>query len=482
MLDGVKTLWRRHRLKPGLRALGKAWETGDDARRRVLGMPPLATRQLPYLHPSKLADAVRRLRKQDILTEFASDPWSRNYFLNWWEFSHGETALSSYPWNVTIPVADVCNARCTFCTSWLEGTRVLELAELPQFAEVLPYARLLGIAGHGEPLAHPHCDELFEQMASYLDPRCQSYIITNGVFLKKRKRALERLHVRRYNISLNAASAPTHDTVMGLGPEAFADVIASIENLIEERDRSFGSAGDAGGSYHVNISFVINRDNVHELADFVRLGNRLRVDNIYLRTLSNVSSPSIGLNYHLLPPYLHPEFERHAQAARRAIAESRAVIITDVASWSAPVLSEGFAELVQIRPPATVDRKDALRDRSVRESYARFYDSMTGAGQPLAEAGNLVDTFEDGTDPFHRQTPYACHFVYHDFIINDFNLRLIPCCYMSSVPGFEVVRFDGSRPFMECWNSPAFVTLRQRLQQGPLYGACKKCPAQDARS
>jgi len=488
-MSAIKHVWRRHRLKPGLRVIGTAWEAVDRTRRLVGGLPPADPLQaVPSKEdilrelasdPWSRIQSVRQLSKEDILRAFASDPWSRNYFVNWWEFYHGAAVLSSYPWNITIPIADVCNARCTFCTSWLEGTRVLEISELSHFAEVLPYARLVGIAGHGEPLAHPHCEELFEKLRAYLDPRCQSYIITNGVFLEKRKQALERLNVKTYNISLNAASSRTHDTVMGLGADAFDDTIGAIEDLIAKRD---GPVRSVNRPYCVNISFVINRDNVHEMADFVRLGNKLGVNNIYLRTLSNVSSPAIGLNYHLLPPYLHSEFEKHAEEAKQAMAESRANIVTDVASWGAPVLSQGLANLVQLQPPSVVERKDALRDPSVREAYARFYDDVRGAGQPLREPGRNADIFEDGTNPFHRKPPYNCHFVYHDFIINDFNLRLIPCCYMSSVPGFEVIRFDGTRPFMEYWNSPAFVTLRTRLQQGTLYGACKKCPAQYVRS
>jgi Iron-sulfur cluster-binding domain len=85
---------------------------------------------------------------------------------------------------------------------------------------------------------------------------------------------------------------------------------------------------------------------------------------------------------------------------------------------------------------------------------------------------------DDGSNPYGRTARYRCSFVYHDFIVNDFNMRLIPCCYMAQVPGFEVVRFDSARPFLEYWNSPSFVTLRRRLKEGPLYGACRKCPAQ----
>jgi wyosine [tRNA(Phe)-imidazoG37] synthetase (radical SAM superfamily) len=466
MMHAIKLWWRRHRLKPGARILGKAWEAAGGIRRRARGLPTADPVQ-----------AMRYVRKEDVLSEYASDPWSRNYFLNWWEFYHGVAVLSSYPWNVTIPIADVCNARCTFCTSWLEGTRVLELDEVSHFAEVLPYARLLGIAGHGEPLAHPHCEELFERLGSYLDPRCESYVITNGVFLEKRKQALERLNVTTYNISLNAASSGTHDAVMGLGAEAFADIIASIQRLVAKRDSSVSSIKRP----YVNISFVINRDNVHDMADFIRLGNRLGVDNIYLRTLSAVGSAVIGLNYHLLPPYLHPEFEKHTEEAKQAMAESKANIVTDVASWSAPVLSQEMATLVQLQAPPVVERKDALKDHKLREAYTHFYGDVKGTGQPLSEPEGNADTFEDGANPFLREPPFNCHFVYHDFIINDFNLRLIPCCYMSSVPGFELIRFDGKRPFMEYWNSPAFVSLRTRLQQGPLYGACKRCPAQDVR-
>jgi hypothetical protein len=90
----------------------------------------------------------------------------------------------------------------------------------------------------------------------------------------------------------------------------------------------------------------------------------------------------------------------------------------------------------------------------------------------------MRDDMDDGSNPYGRTAHYRCAFVYHDFIVNDFNMRLIPCCYMSQVPGFEVVRFDGKRPFLEYWNSPAFVMLRRRLKEGPLYGACRKCPAQ----
>jgi wyosine [tRNA(Phe)-imidazoG37] synthetase (radical SAM superfamily) len=415
-----------------------------------------------------LSDLLEKFGKDEITRAYADDPWLCNYFVNIWEYSRGESVLTSYPWNVTVPIADVCNARCTFCTSWLEGTRVLALGEVPRFAEVLRFARLLGIAGHGEPLAHPQCEEIFARMAAYLDPRCESYVITNGVFLEQRLDALRKIHATTFNVSLNAVTPETHQRVMGLGPTALPRILSTIQRLVEERE-----SGRA--TVRVTISFVVNRDNVHELSDFVRLGNRLRVDTIYLRTLMPVGSLPWGLNYHALPPYRHPDFARYVREGQQTIANSRVQVLADVGSWDGPVLPPTVEEEARGNRLPMIDRRQAASDPVIRAQYARFYEDQVGLGRPLAEA---TDPMDDGSNPYGRTAHYRCSFVYHDFIVNDFNMRLIPCCYMAQVPGFEVVRFDGARPFLEYWNSPSFVTLRRRLKEGPLYGACRKCPAQ----
>jgi hypothetical protein len=88
-----------------------------------------------------------------------------------------------------------------------------------------------------------------------------------------------------------------------------------------------------------------------------------------------------------------------------------------------------------------------------------------------------VDPLEDGENPFNRTPRFACKAVYYNLYLNEMFFRIVPCCYMTTVPGFEEIRFDGSVPFMEAWNAPAMVELRQRLVKGPLFGACKKCAA-----
>jgi hypothetical protein len=136
-----------------------------------------------------------RLFFRILLGEWSGDPWLCNYFVNLWKYPNGEDTLISYSYNVTIPIADVCNARCTFCTPWLEGTKVRALEDVDGFADVLRHARVVGLAGHGEPLAHPHCEELLGRISAQLDPRCQAYLITNGVFLQKQRPALAKINI-----------------------------------------------------------------------------------------------------------------------------------------------------------------------------------------------------------------------------------------------------------------------------------------------
>lgn len=88
---------------------------------------------------------------------------------------------------------------------------------------------------------------------------------------------------------------------------------------------------------------------------------------------------------------------------------------------------------------------------------------------------NALDPIEDGLNPLGRMPRFACKAVYYNLYINEMFFQVNPCCYMQMVPGFEETRFDGA-DFMASWNSLAFVTLRERLRDGPLFAACRRCP------
>ncbi len=424
-----------------------------------------AAERLSKLPAHAAADILGKLGKDQVKAIFAHDRWLQNYYLNLWEYVTRQEVLESYPWNVALPIADLCNARCSFCTSWLTGRNVLLPEQLDRYMELLPYARDLGIQGHGEPLANPHIDTILQRIAQAIDPRCRPYVISNAMYLRKRLDLLLDARVHSYQISLNATTNATHHQVMGLGEDAFEEALAAVKALVHARDTR-------APRMHIAISMVLNADNFHEAADFVRLGNDLDVTRIYLRTLAPAEGAIAGLNYHLLSPSLLPDFERLKGEALEAIARSRVPVEAAPETWGEDALPAKARAAVTANPPPVYARRDAMSDPAIRALYQDARENVAGRGEPVAPAA-----FSD-RNPYGRQAPFDCGFVYQQFISTQLTFRLVPCCYMTDVPGHKPVVFDGTRPFMEYWNAPAFVQLRRSLKTGPLYDNCKTCPMQ----
>jgi hypothetical protein len=116
------------------------------------------------------SDFLIDMDKQEIARRFSGDDYLRNYYLNIWEYKTGQTVLESYPWHVTLPIADLCNARCTFCNSWLWGKNMLHPDQVAHFAPLLKYAKLVGLHGHGEPLVNPHLEKILPKVSESMDP------------------------------------------------------------------------------------------------------------------------------------------------------------------------------------------------------------------------------------------------------------------------------------------------------------------------
>jgi hypothetical protein len=421
---------------------------------------------------SEIRERISRFSVAEIRAALADDSWLANYLVNFRELVDGTKVLSSYPWNVSLPIVDFCNASCTFCTSWLRGERWLELEELERFRPVLAHARLLGLAGHGEPLIHPQFDELARLMAGMVDPRCSTYLITNGAHLLRRLDALRTIPVCTYNVSLNAMTPDTHHEVMALGKDTLARILEGIRTLIAIRDRE-------DPRIIVNISLVVVKQNVHEVARFVELGNEMGVNNIYVRTLMPVNGFPAGLNYHSLPPYLHPDFARHREEAQKAIAASRVHVLSSLETWDTPIFPPELEPRILLDPPRYVPRGQARADKEAAHDYKEHNPVATpgdAGGRP--RPGPLPES-ERGPlpNPYNRTTPFHCAFVYQNLILSDFSFRLFPCCYLPrEIPGFDFCFYDGTVDFMEVWNCPAMVELRRRLIEGPLFSYCLKCP------
>jgi pyruvate-formate lyase-activating enzyme len=427
-------------------------------------------------HARLTAEQMQRLERElmaasldEVLSLYPDDRMLSNFVLNLWEWGHGEARLRSLPWNVSLPISDVCNARCTFCTSWLHGKRQLTLEQLDLFEPVLRTAVYVGLVGHGEPLSHPRLGEIADRLAEYLDHRATSYTITNGVYLSKWLDRVDQLRLSTISCSLNAATAATHHEVMGFPVEEFPRVLDSLRGL---------AAGQvAKNRISVSVTLVVVRQNLHEIPAFIDLANEIGATSVYLRTLLPQGQLVPGLNYHVLPPYLHPDFDALRANAIAAMKASGVPVYGEPETWSSPVFSEALGRQIEETPPVFISRADALRDRDDRARVNEIYEaSDRHRGEPSA-LPIFADMLRDGTNPLNRHAPFKCRAVYNNMYVNELFLRMAPCCYLTNTPGHDEVRLADTTDITEAWNAASMQSLRRRLSEGPLYGACERCPS-----
>jgi molybdenum cofactor biosynthesis enzyme MoaA len=176
-----------------------------------------------------------------------------------------------------------CNATCDFCSVTILRTGIIK-RQLPLDAigritsPAAQTVRMFGLEGNGEPTLYREFDRLVQLL---LSNRAEAYLITNASqFDDDLLRVL--LGFESINISLNAATAETHRRVMGL--KNFDAIVAAIRKLMDLR-------GPGAQHPQVSVSFVVNRLNLHETLDFVRLAEcDLGVDRIHVRPLSELAN------------------------------------------------------------------------------------------------------------------------------------------------------------------------------------------------
>jgi sulfatase maturation enzyme AslB (radical SAM superfamily) len=419
---------------------------------------------------SKVETELAAASLEDVTGLFPHDPLLANFVLNIWEWAHGSTQLTSLPWNISLPISDVCNARCTFCTSWLDGHQQLTLEQLDRFAPVLRTAVHVGLVGHGEPLSHPQLGAIADRLGEYLDPRAASYTITNGAYLAKWLPRLDQLRLSSISCSLNAATAQTHDAVMGLGADAFPRIVETLRMV---------AAGQATAKpIAVSITLVVTRQNIDEIPAFIELGNAIGATSIFLRTLLPQPDAIQGLNYHDLPPYLHPDFERLRSNAIAAMSGSAVPVHGEPDTWSVPIFPEPVAQRMASSPLVFVSRGDALRDAGTRASRSTAYWGTLRPARGERHADAPGDQLKDASNPLGRRPPFRCRAVYNNLYVNELFLRVAPCCYMTQTPEHDEIRLTDMDGIVEAWNATSLRELRHRLANGPLYGGCERCPAE----
>ena len=279
------------------------------------------------------------------------DLWRDNILLNKWEFANGVAKLESFPFRYSVPFV-ICNARCEFCSAWTVRGEVMPMELIERTAEMLPYLVSIDLVGWGEPLIHPQMGDILKLFEDRCDARASLSLTTNGSHLEKWAEALVRARVNSVGVSLHAATASTHEAIMGLPRGAYAMALRGIR-----RYRELNPMGQ------VELIFIVTRQNIAEIPAFVALGEELGVTRLHLRTLrprSRANQENELLDYQTLPAYLHPDFEALRDQAKVAIAASTLEIHADPESWSALIFGEDEAEMTAL-PARSRDERRAKR-------------------------------------------------------------------------------------------------------------------------
>jgi molybdenum cofactor biosynthesis enzyme MoaA len=258
-----------------------------------------------------------------------------NYAVNLWEYEHGVDQLTSHPWNITIPLTEVCNAKCTFCSSPLvPEPQALEVREVQHFADALRYAIRVSLQGLGEPLAHPRFEEIAQELRKYLNPVALVEMITNGWLLSGRRwELLKALQLRELQVSVNASTDRTHQIAMGSAPGTFDRVVANIENVLADPWRVF-----------VKVSMVITKHTLAEVPSFLDLFTAKGVNTFQFNPLLPLTTPDWGFGHtgqyvDLWCGHL-PNAAELVERAARAIAKHRengVRITASTGEWLLPV-------------------------------------------------------------------------------------------------------------------------------------------------
>ena len=422
----------------------------------VVAVDPIVEALWPLRQPEFTVPSLRSWTAKTLRSHLTGDQLRDNLILNKWEFAQGKAVLESYPWRLSVPFI-LCNAKCDFCAAWLMKGHS-DLDELiASLSPVIRRCYQLDLVGWGEPLVHPQFGKILDTLKREADARARLALTTNGVLLAEWIDRLLEANVMEYAISIHATKEETHRDLMGFGPGKFDLAKRAVQKLADQKARH--------PELSIELVLVVTRQNITEIPAFIEMSERLGADKVHLRTLMPVvGAPREGLDYHRLPPYLHPEFDRLREAAVLAIDRASLPVKASPETWSRPVFDPEWESRLDGMP---------LTPRGGRRTYGLSeiqWDAL-GAGEENCECEPW-----DVVDLYGRSAPLYCPSPYTAFYVNGTDRRVIPCVYMHKVPNHEFIHFKPNMSFEQVWNSPAMVAVRRHLHQGPLMPACLKCP------
>ncbi|MBN2568722.1 MAG: radical SAM protein [Deltaproteobacteria bacterium] len=187
----------------------------------------------------------------------------------------GKAGLDFPPTSLNLMMADICNSQCIMCGhDYLScgSSEMLTLKRMRTLCNHLDMKWVVDITygGGGEPFLNPELSDITEFTRENY-PVVRHMVISN--FIAVREEMLRRMLINgvHFLVSINAATRETFHSVSGR--DAFVAVMENLKLLVHLRHVLHAPV-------QILLSFVLMRQNIYELTDFVRLATDLGVDGV----------------------------------------------------------------------------------------------------------------------------------------------------------------------------------------------------------
>ena len=343
-----------------------------------------------------------------------------NTALNDRETREKKTILKSRPYIFNIDLIGTCNMTppCSMCLNWDNNVgphhhEGLKVEDIKRFGEHLQLAHEVINCGIGEPLLNR---DLISIVRLFHDWGKLFGFNSNGLALSPAliERLVPYFEILTILFSIDAATAETYAKVRG----RFFDRV--VENIAYYSARRREVSPD-GFASKTGIVFMPMRCNRHETADFIRLGARLGVDVVELRTLNRISE-----------------------------------------NWVVRRGNFTFDYHQEVLPPAELEE---IRQEAMEVAAAE------GVRLDCQYQVSPESTFFFFIPPQYRDLGIRCILPWR-FILPYQNGNTAPCCFITDDLS------DWRKTGLEkLWNGPFMQELRGQMATGKLPGLCRRFPS-----
>ena len=181
---------------------------------------------------------------------------------------------------VSVNIDGSCNLRCSSCRNTIQNIRGKEKEEARWLSEkiqkeIIPFTECLYVAGYGEVFV----SKIYQQMLHNIAYIPHLGLQSNGLLFSENyiRQLAEKCDSLSIFISIDAASRETYEKIRRGG-----NFEKLMNNLFTIRSLRL-----AGVISYFEIAFVLQYENRKEIADFIRLGTQLQVDNIAFTKINN---------------------------------------------------------------------------------------------------------------------------------------------------------------------------------------------------